>query len=146
MHAHRRSVLTLSVLLAALAAAPAASLAQAPPGGPGGPSAEAGANQMIAQLRQAIRPTPAQMPQFTALAEVIRSNAQAEATMQPPNPQASAPDQLSASIRFGEQELEGMRRMLPALQSLYAVLSPAQRRAADATFQRAQQQGGPPPR
>ena len=124
-------------LLLTVAAAP--SIAQTPPGGgPGGPE------PLISQLRAAIRPTPSQQSQFNAMAQVMRDNAAAEARIQPPSQQASAVDQLRTGIQVDQMELDGMKRLLPAIEALYGVLAPQQQRAADAVFQR--QQAGPPQR
>jgi protein CpxP len=108
-----------------------------PPGGPPG----GGAEMMINQLRQAIRPTPAQEPQFSALAEVMRNNERAMASMPQPSPQASGVDELRMELQIGESELDGMRKLLPPLEALYATLSPPQRQAADNIFHQA---AGPP--
>jgi periplasmic protein CpxP/Spy len=86
----------------------------------------------IANLHQRLAITPAQEPQFEAFANVLRQNAR----MMPsgPSPSLNAVERLRTGIRFAQQDLEGMRRMLPPLQALYAVLSPAQRQAADQVF------------
>ena len=89
----------------------------------------------IATLRQRLQITPAQEPQFNAVANVMRENARAEsgAPQQPPAG-ATAIDDLRAYIRYSEVELAGLKKMLPALEALYAILSPTQKRAADAAF------------
>jgi hypothetical protein len=89
----------------------------------------------IASLHQRLQITPAQEASFGAVANVIRANARTEATAQhPPAANASAVDDLRAEIQYDEVELAGLKRLLPALQALYASLSPAQRQAADAAF------------
>jgi LTXXQ motif family protein len=105
-------------------------LAQAPPN-PRPPDIEAS----IANLRQRLQITPAQEASFSAVANVLRANARAEASAphQPPA-NASAVDELRAEIQYDEVELAGLKRLLPALEALYASLTPAQRQAADATF------------
>jgi hypothetical protein len=105
-------------------------LAQARPNPPP-PNVEAS----IASLHQRLQITPAQEAPFSAVANVLRANARAEATAphQPPA-NASAVDELRAEIHYDEIELAGLKRLLPALEALYASLSPAQRQAADATF------------
>ena len=89
----------------------------------------------IASLHQRLQITPAQETQFNAVANVMRQNARAE-TSAPPQPpaNASAVDQLRTEIQYDEVELSGMKRLLPALEALYATLSPAQRQAANALF------------
>ena len=101
-----------------------------------GPSVEAN----IAQLRQRLMITPAQEPQFAALANVVRQNARMMPAAPPP-PNAGAVQDLRLAIQYGQQELDGMRRLLPALQALYGVLTPVQRQAADQAFR--QGPGGP---
>jgi hypothetical protein len=105
-------------------------LAQAPPPAP--PSAQ-NVEANIAGLRQRLQITPAQEGQFNALANVMRQNAKAETTApQPPAANASAVDYLRAEIQYDEIELADLKRFLPALEALYATLSPAQRQTADA--------------
>ena len=87
----------------------------------------------IAQLRQRLQITPAQEPQFQALANVMRDNARIMASAPPPsNP--NAVEGLRLAIQYGQDEINGMKRLLPALQALYASLSPAQRGTADQVF------------
>jgi LTXXQ motif family protein len=106
-------------------------LAQARPNPPPPPNVEAS----IASLHQRLQITPTQEAPFNAVASVIRANAQAAATTphQPPA-NTSAVDELRAEIQYDEVELAGLKRLLPALEALYASLSPAQRQAADAAF------------
>ena len=102
-------------------------LAQAP--APPAPNIEAN----IAELHQRLAITPAQEPQFNALANVMRENARSMPAA-PPQTSLSAVEGLRLAIQYGQQEINGMRRMLPVLQALYATLSPAQRQAADQMF------------
>jgi periplasmic protein CpxP/Spy len=113
-------------------AAPETELAQAQPGGPPPPQ---NVEANIASLHQRLGITPAQEPQFSALANVMRQNARAEESApHPPAATASAVDYLRAEIQYDEIELAGEKRFLPALEALYATLSPAQRQAANAIF------------
>jgi LTXXQ motif family protein len=105
-------------------------LAQARPNSPP-PDIEAS----IAGLHQRLQITPAQEAPFNAVASVIRGNARAAATTpHEPPANASAVDELRAEIQYDEVELAGLKRLLPALEALYASLSPVQRQAADAAF------------
>ena len=89
----------------------------------------------ISELHQRLQITPAQEAQFGAVANVMRENARAEASApQQPPANASAVDDLRAYIRYSEVELAGLKRLLPALDALYATLSPAQKQAANAAF------------
>jgi periplasmic protein CpxP/Spy len=87
----------------------------------------------IAMLHQRLGITPAQEAAFGALANVMRENARMAPTSPPPAT-ADAPYQLRMSIREMQQYLDGLRRMLPELQSLYAVLTPEQRAIANQVF------------
>ncbi len=86
----------------------------------------------IAQLHQRLQIAPAQEPPFEALANVMRQNARMMSS--PPPAAANAVEGLRLAIQYGQQEIDGMRRLLPALQALYASLSPAQQQTADAIF------------
>ena len=116
--------------LAAAGVPPEFLLVQAqPPAQP--PNVEAN----IASLHQRLQITPAQEAHFSALANVMRQNARAEASApQSPPANASAVDSLRAEIQYDEMELAGMKRFLPALEALYAILSPTQRQTANAVF------------
>jgi len=106
-------------------------LAQAAPSASPTQSVEAN----IASLHQRLQITPAQEAQFNAVANVMRENARAGASApQGPPASATAVDDLRAYIRYGEVELAGLKRLLPALEALYAALSPAQRQSANAAF------------
>ena len=101
--------------------------AQTPPAQP--PNIESD----ITELHQRLRITPAQEQRFAAVAEIMRQNARAAAQMAPPA-NANAIEALRLAIQFGQQELDGMKRLLPALQALYATLTPAQQKTADTMF------------
>ena len=111
--------------------APGVILAQARPNPAPPPDIEAN----ITSLRQRLQITPAQEAPFNAVANALRTNSRAEATAphQPPA-NASAVDELRAEIQYDEIELAGLKKLLPALEALYASLSPAQRQAADMAF------------
>jgi LTXXQ motif family protein len=117
-------------------AAPAAAgqevlLAQAGPNVPPRPNVEAS----ISNLHQRLQIGPAQEAPFNAVANIMRENARAEASAphQPP-PNATVVDELRAEIQYDEVELAGMKKLLPALEALYATLSPAQKKTADMVF------------
>ena len=118
------------VVTAQQSAAPGALLAQARPA-PQPPNVEAN----IANLHRTLQITPAQEGAFDAFANVMRGNERAEASAQhQPPANASAVDELRAEIQYDEVELAGLKKLLPALEGLYSVLSPAQRQAADNAF------------
>ncbi len=87
----------------------------------------------IAQLHQRLQITPAQEPRFEALANVMRANARMMPNAPPPaNP--NPVEGLRFAIHAGEQELAGLKRLLPPLEALYAGLSPTQQKTADQVF------------
>ena len=88
----------------------------------------------ISELHQKLQITPAQEPQFSAVANVMRDNARLEASVPQPTANATAVDDLRVYIKYSELELAGLKKMLPPLEALYATLSPAQKKAADAIF------------
>ncbi len=89
----------------------------------------------IGELHKRLQITPAQEAQFNVVATVMRDNAKLEASApQQPPANASAVDDLRAYIKYSELELSGLKKMLPPLEALYATLSPAQKKAADAVF------------
>jgi protein CpxP len=105
------------------------------PGGDALAQAQPGAqppsiDSQIAQLRQRLRLTPAQQPEFNALAATMREMPNAP----PPSGKMTAVQSVQAQIQMTQQALGGMQRMLQALEPLYAKLSPQQRRVADEFF------------
>jgi hypothetical protein len=88
----------------------------------------------IVELHNKLQITPAQEAQFNTVAAVMRENAKLEASAPQLPASASAVDDLRAYIKYSELELTGLKKMLPALEALYAILSPAQKKAADAVF------------
>jgi periplasmic protein CpxP/Spy len=133
------AVLIAMWLAAATAQAAAIGGAPLPSGEAQGPMLPAQMQQApnvetsIAILHQRLGISPVQEPAFAALANVMRENARM-APAGPPPATADAVYQLRLAIRYAQQEVDGMRRMLPALQSLYAVLTPQQRAIANEVF------------
>jgi protein CpxP len=90
--------------------------------------------RQIADLQKKLRITPPQQPLFDAFAQIMRQNAQAlDAVMrqQEQKSGATAVDDLRASAQLAEAEAEGLKRLLPAFQSLYDSLPDPQKRLAD---------------
>ncbi len=114
---------------------------QTPPQGYGqGAQRAPSVDEMLGSLRQRLRLNASQLPAFNAFAAVMRENAREAQGMPAPNQNADAVQALRAELRFTRAELQGLRRLLPALQALYARLSPAQRRTADAFFRQGPEQ------
>ena len=122
-------------------------------GGPQSAAQPAGGNQdverQIADLNKKLKITAAQQPQFDAFAQVVRQNSQAMDALtqqQQPNQSPNAVEALRASIQLADAEAEGLKRLLPVMQSLYDSLSDQQKRTADQTFGNAALANEPPPR
>ncbi|HEY3908583.1 MAG TPA: Spy/CpxP family protein refolding chaperone [Stellaceae bacterium] len=86
----------------------------------------------LTQLHQKLQITPAQQPKFDAFANVMRENARMKPGTAKANP--SAVDDLRLAIEDSELELTALKRLLPAMQALYASLSPTQQKIADQVF------------
>jgi periplasmic protein CpxP/Spy len=96
--------------------------------------------QSLAQLHAQLRISPAQESAFATFAQAMRENARMSAGSPPPA-NADAVSQLQLAIQYGQQEVDGMRRLLPALQTLYAALTPQQRAIANQVFRQGPQGG-----
>ncbi|HEX5455069.1 MAG TPA: Spy/CpxP family protein refolding chaperone [Stellaceae bacterium] len=116
-----------------------------PPGQPGGPDQDI--EQQINELRKKLKITQPQQAAFDGLAQVMRQNAQsmdALAQQQQQNQPGSAVEDLRTAVRFSEAETEGLKRLLPALETLYNSLSDQQKRTVDQVLG-SNQQAEPPP-
>jgi LTXXQ motif family protein len=91
----------------------------------------------ISRLKQKLRITEAQMPQWNALAAGMRENARRirlsradRAKIHPTN----VIDELYADRRETQARLGRLERIIPLAEALYAVLDPGQKALADALF------------
>ncbi len=79
--------------------------------------------------------TPAQQPQWDAVAAALRENAQAmrgsPALQAVRSGQLNAVQEMHAFADVARQRADAAQRMIPPVEALYAVLSPQQRQAAD---------------
>jgi periplasmic protein CpxP/Spy len=130
----RRRRAALAVALAALLTAAPAVAQQPAPGAPVQPPPSIATS--IARLHRELHIAPPQEAAFNGFANAMRENARAAERLPPPNRQVTAVEGLRLSIRAMQQELAGLRRLLPALETLYRSLSPQQRRTADEIFSR----------
>ncbi len=146
-----RGVATVGILGCLSPGAPAATAAQefaqaAPAASPGQAAAPAPASAptgladaRIADLRKKLHITTAQEPTFTALADVIRANAQSmEALLadREKDTEHSAVDSLRWYERLTDAHAAALKQFVPAFDALYATLSDSQRTAADTMFER----------
>lgn len=101
-----------------------------------GPPSESDVQRSIDALHQRLRITPAQEPAFRAVAEAMQEHAQDMRRLpRPPRTsRVSVVEGMRLELRYSEAQVKGLRRMVPALEALYARLSPRQRREADAFF------------
>lgn len=126
-----------------------ASATQAPaaPGAAGPQAMQAPAvprvERQIASLQRRLRITPAQQPQWDAFTGVMRDNGrrQEAAAARAARPLTlTAPDDLRAHAAATQAQADGMARLVPAFDALYAALSPDQRAAADQVFRQFERQ------
>lgn len=116
---------------------------QTPPGGNTAAQTPRSPTEMvearIADLHTKLRITAAQEPQFTAVADVMRGNAQSmEALLQE---RAKDTDRTAVSSlrwyeRLTDTHAAALQKFVPAFAALYAVLSDSQRKTADTMFER----------
>jgi hypothetical protein len=124
---------TSTQLRLAQASPPAGQRQAAPPRQAQQPPADP-AEAQIADLQKRLKITQAQQPQFDAFAQVVRQNSQEmNALMQQEqqNANRNAVEDLRASAKMTQAEADGLKRLLPALEALYASLSDQQKRTAD---------------
>jgi hypothetical protein len=133
-------------LLAALAftAAPQAQAQQSPAKpkdakvSPADPSRPEHVERRIADLRQKLAITPAQEPAWNDLAKVMRDNAAKMKTLldkwSAQNGGATAVDNLKLHLEMSDEHAQGLRRLIPAFEKLYASMSDEQKKTADDVF------------
>jgi periplasmic protein CpxP/Spy len=94
----------------------------------------------IKSLHDHLKITSAQEPQWNAVAQVMRENAQSmdQAIQQRHQTQnLTAIDDLKAYQTIAQAHLQNVQKLLPAFQTLYDTLSPEQKKAADDAFSQA---------
>jgi periplasmic protein CpxP/Spy len=151
-----------ALALALLLAAPTQSLAQpapapapaAPEAAPPPPSAAAPkpvthhhrtarkhmsrVDAQIARLQAELKITPAQTPEWDAVADIMRAQAREMEKLARDRAAArasmTAVDDLKSYQAIAVAHAEEMGKLVPAFQALYAKMSPAQQKNADAVF------------
>jgi hypothetical protein len=96
-------------------------------------------NARITELHQKLRITGAQETKFDAMAEIMRSNAQAMETQREQRGDVrtlTAVDDLKSFQTMAQQHADGLKKLVPAFEDLYSSLSDEQKRSADALFAR----------
>ncbi|HWG79766.1 MAG TPA: Spy/CpxP family protein refolding chaperone [Stellaceae bacterium] len=94
----------------------------------------------IKQLHDQLKITAAQEPQWNAVAQAMRDDAQAMqsaiAKLRQNRAQATAIDELRGYEEVTETHVAGLQKLIPAFQALYDTMSPEQKKNADAAFHR----------
>jgi hypothetical protein len=95
-------------------------------------------DEWIAYLQEQLRITPAETAQWNAVAQVMRDNAEAIHRLieeRNQNQKAmDAVDDLRSYEQLTEAQAEGIKRLLPAFETLYASMSDDQKKNADIVF------------
>jgi periplasmic protein CpxP/Spy len=96
----------------------------------------------ITSLHAQLKITPAQEPQWNAFAQVMRDNAKTvDALIQSRVQNAktmTAVDDLHAYQGIADAHAEGLKKLIPAFEALYASMSDEQKKNADAVFSQMQ--------
>lgn len=94
----------------------------------------------IKQLHDQLKITAAQEPQWNAVAQAMRDDAQAMQSaigkLRQNRAQATAVDELRGYQEVTETHVAGLQKLIPAFQALYDTMSPEQKKNADAAFHR----------
>ena len=85
----------------------------------------------IAYMKAELAITDAQLPQWNALAGVMRANAKGMAKMMQTGMPTTAPARGDAMVQMMSMHVDGMKAMLIPGKALYAVLTDAQKKLAD---------------
>jgi hypothetical protein len=100
----------------------------------------------ISELHTKLQITPAQEPQWKDFAQVMRDNAKATGALlddRSHNVRAmSAVDDLKSYLQISEAHTNGLKKLIPAFQTLYDTMSPEQKKTADAVFRTTQRMAG----
>jgi protein CpxP len=111
---------------------------QMPMGGQKRPDPMARVERQIRELRERLKITPQQEPQWNELVSVMRENArEMEQLFQERGAhfnQMNAVESLRSYQKIAEAHAAGMQKLVPVFEKLYDVLTPEQRRAADEAF------------
>lgn len=102
------------------------------------PRSDAQINARIAQLHRELKITAAQDGQWNALAQIMRANAHDMADLiRARNAHARSMDamaNLQSYAQIADAHADGLKKLVPAFQSLYDSMSAAQKKNADKIF------------
>jgi periplasmic protein CpxP/Spy len=129
-------------------------LTAAPPAAPAKPMTPAQAararqeaakvEQQIAELRRRLHITPAEQPQWAALAQTMRDNANHINELFEGRDAAenmNAVEDLKSHAAIAEAHARDLERLVPAFEALYDVMSSEQKRLADTAFRQFEAHG-----
>jgi LTXXQ motif family protein len=105
--------------------------------------------ERIKQLHAELKITPAQEPAWDAVAQAMRDDAKAMEQAIEQRHQAksmSAVDNLKSYQAIADAHAQGLQKLVPAFQALYASMSPEQQKNADAVFRAARARHHHPPK
>jgi len=92
----------------------------------------------IADLHKKLGITAAQEPQWSAVAQVMRDNANAVSQLvndrKAKSVSMTAPDDLRSYEAITDAHADGLKKLVPAFDALYATLSDDQKKTADSLF------------
>lgn len=95
----------------------------------------------ITDLHKQLKITQQQEQQFQGFADVMRSNAQVLENMAQQQQQQAKPgnavDDLRAFQQFEQEHADGLKRLIPAFETLYQALNDQQKKTADTVLGRA---------
>jgi hypothetical protein len=95
-------------------------------------------DEWIAYLQDHLHITPAETPQWNAVAQVMRDNAQSIHRLVEERNQnqkaMDAVDDLRSYEQLTEAQVDGIKKLLPAFETLYASMSDDQKKNADIVF------------
>ena len=133
--------IALGILAAFVLALPPLALAQgaaAPKKAPAKAAPASRVEQRIKALHDQLKITAAQEPQWAAVAQAMRDNAQTVGNLAAERRQKAqsmnAVDDLRAYQAIAEAHAAGIGKLATAFEALYAVMPPEQQKNADAVF------------
>jgi protein CpxP len=127
------SALAMSGAFAQSATPASAPAAMAAPGGKMNRNIE----DRIAYLHAQLKITPAEETQWTAFADVMRSNAETMGQLYRQRSEMtneSALDNMKQYEQITQAHADGMQKLVAAFEPLYSSMSPEQKKLADTTF------------
>jgi len=115
-------------------------MAQAAPQPGAKPAPMSYVEQRIKSLHDELKITAAEEPKWKAVADAMRDNAQAVGALISERAKKgkgmSAVDNLKSYEAIAQAHLDGIQKLLPAFEALYADMPAAQKKAADTVFDR----------